>query len=77
MPIYEYECGPCGTLSERLRAISKMNDEALCPKCDGESRRVLSVFSAVTSTADGGVGAIAGAGGGCGGCGPGGCACAG
>ena len=73
MPIYEYRCGSCGTVFDRLRPMSRMDDEAPCPECDGESSRQLSVFAAVSgSNGDGG--AIAGAGG-CGGCGPGGCAC--
>jgi putative FmdB family regulatory protein len=74
MPIYEYACGFCGSRFERLRPRSSMDDEAACPECDGESRRALSVFSAMSSNGDGEVSRIAG-GGGCGGCGPGGCAC--
>ena len=73
MPIYEYRCGSCGTVFDRLRPMSRMDDEAPCPECDGESSRQLSVFAAFSgSNGDGG--AIAGAGG-CGGCGPGGCTC--
>ena len=66
MPIYEYVCNTCNHRFEKLRPISRMNDEAPCPICEGDSERKLSVFAAV--------GAIAGAGG-CGGCGPSGCAC--
>ena len=74
MPIYEYRCGSCGTFFDRLKPMSRMDDEAPCPECDGESSRQISVFAAFSgSNGDGG--AIAGAGG-CGGCGPGGCACA-
>ena len=75
MPIYEYSCLVCGNQFERLRPMERMDDEAPCPECAGQSGRQLSVFSAFSSGADGGEGAIAGAGGGCDGCGPGGCAC--
>ena len=77
MPIYEYRCGSCRTVFDRLRPMSRMDDEALCPECDGESSRQMSVFAAFSGSngdGDGGGGAIAGMGG-CGGCGPSGCAC--
>ena len=74
MPIYEYACTSCAHLFERLRPMSRMDDEASCPECDGDSLRQLSVFAAFSSSANGESSAIAGAGG-CGGCGPGGCAC--
>jgi len=74
MPIYEYACTTCAHRFDRLRPMSRMDDEAVCPECDGDSSRQLSVFAAFSSSADGDSGAIAGAGG-CGGCGPGGCAC--
>ena len=73
MPIYEYRCMACDTLFERLRPMNRMNDEASCPECDGESQRQLSVFAAFSSGSNGDVSAVGG--GGCGGCGPGGCAC--
>ena len=76
MPIYEYTCTVCDNRFERLRPMSRMDDEAPCPGCDGDSVRQLSVFSAFASGSNGEFGAIAGGGGGCGGCGPGGCACA-
>ena len=75
MPIYEYLCATEGHKFEKLRPISRMDDEAPCPECDGESDRQLSVFAAFSTNSDGEIGAVAGAGG-CGGCGPGGCACA-
>ena len=74
MPIYEYICTSCHHPFERLRPMSRMDDEAPCPECDSDSQRQLSVFAAFSSGGDGDVSAIAGAGG-CGGCGPGGCAC--
>ena len=76
MPIYEYTCTTCEHGFERLRHMSRMDDEALCPVCDSESARQLSVFASFTTNANGDVSSIAGGGGGCGGCGPGGCACA-
>ena len=76
MPIYEYTCTTCEHGFERLRPMSRMDDEALCPVCDSESERQLSVFASFSTNANGDVNPIAGGGGGCGGCGPGGCACA-
>ena len=75
MPIYEYACQSCGLLFERLRPMSRMDDDSPCPDCDGESMRQLSVFSAFTSSSDGEDSAVAGGGGGCGGCSGGACAC--
>ena len=74
MPIYEYTCTTCATTFERLRSMSRMDDEAPCPECDSDSTRQLSVFAAFSSSSNGETSAVAG-GGGCGGCGPGGCAC--
>ena len=75
MPIYEYTCTSCECRFERLRPMSRMDDDAPCPECDGDSSRELSVFVSFSSGSNGEVSAIAGGGGGCGGCGPGGCAC--
>ena len=75
MPIYEYSCLSCESRFERLRPMSRMDDNAACPECDGDSRRELSVFASFSASSNGEVSAIAGGGGGCGGCGPGGCAC--
>lgn len=74
MPIYEYVCNVCSHRFDKLRPVSRMDDEAPCPICDGDSERKLSVFAAFTSDDYGSLGSVAGAGG-CGGCGPGGCAC--
>ena len=76
MPIYEYVCSTCSHAFDKLRPMSRMDDEALCPICDGDSERKLSVFAAFVSDDFGAVSAVAGAGGGCGGCGPAGCGCA-
>lgn len=76
MPVYEYACATCGNRFEKLRPMSRMDEQAPCPDCGGDSRRVLSVFAAFSSSSNGETKAIQGAGGGCGGCGPGGCGCA-
>ena len=75
MPIYEYVCNTCGHTFDKLRPMSRMDDDAPCPICESDSERKLSVFAAFSSDASGMSGAVAGMGG-CGGCGPGGCACA-
>ena len=40
MPIYEYECNPCGFRFERKQ---RFDEEAItkCPKCEGETHRVI------------------------------------
>lgn len=76
MPIYEYVCSVCSHRFDKLRPLSRMDDDAPCPICAGDSERKLSVFAAFVSDGFGGASSVAGAGGGCGGCGPSGCACA-
>ena len=41
MPTYEYRCRNCG---EHLEVVQSFKDDALtvCPKCDGELRKVFS-----------------------------------
>ena len=75
MPIYEYACESCGAGFERLRPMSRRDDQAECPECDGEGLRQLSVFASFSAGANGEVSPIAGGGGCCGGASGGGCAC--
>lgn len=75
MPLYEYTCTMCKNTFERLRSISRMDDDASCPDCGSTSERRLSVFMSFSTGPDGGTSAIAGGGGCCGGGGAG-CACA-
>jgi putative FmdB family regulatory protein len=73
MPIYEFRCAECGTLFDERRAASDYAAPApACPNGHAATRRVLSVFTSVGSSA-GTPGPAAPAAGG--GCGPG-CACA-
>ena len=76
MPIYEYTCTTCEHGFERLRPMSRRDDEALCPVCDSDSERQLSVFASFSADVNGDISPIACGGGGCGGCGTGGSACA-
>ena len=39
MPIYEYECGLCRSRFEKRQKYDEA-PEAVCPKCEGTSRRV-------------------------------------
>ena len=75
MPLYEYTCTMCKNTFERLRSISRMDDDASCPDCGSTSEHRLSVFMSFSTGPDGGTSAIAGGGGCCGGGGAG-CACA-
>ena len=74
MPIYEYVCNTCSHRFEKLRPMSRMDDDAPVPDLRGRlgtglclCSRLLPPMTVERS------GSIAGAGG-CGGCGPGGCA---
>jgi putative FmdB family regulatory protein len=40
VPTYEYECGICCHLFERKQSFDE-EPVAMCPKCEGEARRVL------------------------------------
>lgn len=75
MPLYEYYCQTCSNRFDLLRPISRMDDEAPCPQCNGGSQKMLSVFASFSTSAEGETSAIAGGGGGCCGGGGGACAC--
>ncbi|MBW1972351.1 MAG: zinc ribbon domain-containing protein [Deltaproteobacteria bacterium] len=45
MPIYEYLCKVCGHKFEEFKSISKANECPACPKCGGETEKLLSSFS--------------------------------
>ena len=46
MPIYEYRCRDCGSLTERLEGIGASKTELLCSSCGG--RRLDKVLSAAS-----------------------------
>ena len=50
MPIYEYQCQQCAHVFERL--VASMSERATpgCPKCQGATKRRLSVFAAHNSS---------------------------
>ncbi|MBI2885611.1 MAG: zinc ribbon domain-containing protein [Chloroflexi bacterium] len=73
MPVYEYYCPSCKSRFELLRPMDRMEAQAPCPECDTSSRKVLSVFVAVTRDAEGFISSYSGAAGASGG----GCACGG
>ena len=53
MPIYEYQCKPCGAKFEKLVRSMSSTEAVKCPECGSEeTARALSVFAAVSS--DGG-----------------------
>ena len=72
MPVYEYHCPSCKSRFQMLRPMAQAEQMAECPECDTASVRTLSVFAAVSRSAEGYSLPLAG-GGGCG-CG-GNCAC--
>ncbi len=68
MPIYEYFCPACASKFELLRSMSCAEQDAGCPKCHSQARRVPSAFSAFNKSSDSGSAPIAGTGGSCSGC---------
>ena len=53
MPIYEYRCTACENKFEKLRPISKADDETLCPVCNNNGQRILSTFAAFSKGSSG------------------------
>ena len=52
MPVYEYRCDQCQSLTESLRAMAAADDPTTCEHCgSGQTRRVQSVFTPSSSTA--------------------------
>ncbi|MGD9498105.1 MAG: zinc ribbon domain-containing protein [Armatimonadota bacterium] len=55
MPIYEYECGACGTQFEVLVSRVGAKKRPHCERCGaGDTRRVMSGFFGRTASSDGG-----------------------
>ena len=46
MPVYEYECKDCSREFELRRSFDDESD-ALCPECEGRTRRVFSLVPIV------------------------------
>lgn len=44
MPLYEYRCGDCGEVSERLVRLSEASAPHVC-SCGGDARRIPSTFA--------------------------------
>jgi putative FmdB family regulatory protein len=42
MPIYEYQCGSCGEVSEQMESINSETTVKTCPKCGKEAHRIMS-----------------------------------
>ncbi len=42
--LYEFECKKCGEQFEEIRALAENTDEAECPTCKGDSKKVVSKF---------------------------------
>ena len=55
MPLYEYLCENCCTKFELMRPMGRFEEGADCPRCEGPSHRVFSVFTAFSS----GIGTVA------------------
>jgi len=40
MPIYDYECLDCQTVTSDFRVMERRHDSAVCPKCQGLAEQV-------------------------------------
>ena len=46
MPMYEYRCGSCGTVYEKIRKAQDADRDLVCPDCEsGDVRRLISSFA--------------------------------
>ena len=49
MPIYEFGCSKCGAEFEVMRPFSQSDEPYLCPSCNVEAERLVSVFASKVS----------------------------
>ncbi|MGA2285332.1 MAG: zinc ribbon domain-containing protein [Dehalococcoidia bacterium] len=61
MPLYEFYCPTCENKFELLRSMSRSDEPATCPSGHEGAERVISVFSALTKSAEGDVSSVASA----------------
>jgi|WetSurMetagenome_2_1015567.scaffolds.fasta_scaffold633986_1 putative FmdB family regulatory protein len=47
MPVYEYMCLECGTITEVVRPIKSRNDVTNCNRCGAATERIMSRFNTV------------------------------
>ncbi len=69
MPLYEYVCSDCGLKFELLRALSRANEAASCPRCHNSAERILSTFASFSKDEGGLTTPVAGTGSSCATCG--------
>ena len=61
MPLYEYSCDNCQCRFELLRSFGQVDGPTECPQChQGDCRRLLSLFAAISTDSDGAVSSVAG-----------------
>ena len=65
MPLYEYVCPNCNLKFELLRSLTQVNEEAFCPRCRNNAKRIFSTFAAVSKDESGTTSPISNP---CGGC---------
>ena len=42
MPLYEYRCMSCRSVTRYMRPMAKRNETAMCPDCGMPARRIIS-----------------------------------
>ena len=46
MPMFEYKCNECGTVSEILTGVSRVDPEVKCDDCDSKNvKKLISVMN--------------------------------
>jgi putative FmdB family regulatory protein len=45
MPIYEYRCESCDTVTEKMRKVKEKDDPLECPECGGDTQKCVSASS--------------------------------
>ena len=48
MAIYEYWCPQCKQVFTLMRSMSQADETAICPKCDTDGEKLVSVFASTS-----------------------------
>jgi len=48
--LYEYKCGVCSKITRDIRTVEERNNIAICEKCGGAAKKIISTPSLVTDT---------------------------
>ena len=54
MPTYEYQCADCKDVQDLIRSIADGDEPAVCVKCNGVARKIISKPALVWAPTSGG-----------------------